>query len=68
MHIKFIFNRESEQINDTLNRNYACDVDENEIDEELQELDNELFKDMMLQSNKQKIPQPMVNVNNLQQQ
>jgi len=38
---------ETKQINDMLNRDYAVDVDEGELDAELQELDNEMFMEMM---------------------
>lgn len=38
---------ETKEINEMLARDYAIDVDENELDEELRELDNEFFIDMM---------------------
>jgi charged multivesicular body protein 5 len=50
---------ESNQINDMLNRDYACDVDEADLDAELQELDDGMFMDMMdnKQENKQEVKQ-----------
>lgn len=36
---------ESDYMNEMLNRNYAIDVDESELDEEFAQLDNEIFKD-----------------------
>jgi charged multivesicular body protein 5 len=44
---------ESNQINDMLNRDYACDIDDADIDAELQELDDGMFMDM-LESGKSK--------------
>ena len=38
---------ESNQINEMLNRDYACDVDEGDLDAELQELEDEAFLDML---------------------
>ena len=34
---------ESEEINEALNMDFGCDVDEDELDEELAELDDEMF-------------------------
>jgi hypothetical protein len=48
---------ESKEINDMLNRDYTVDVDEGELDAELEELDNEMFMEML--DNKQK-PQEKV--------
>ena len=36
---------ETDQINDTLNRNYNLDIDEMDLDNEMRELDDELFKE-----------------------
>lgn len=36
---------ETDQINDTLNRNYNLDIDEMDLDNEMKELDDELFKE-----------------------
>lgn len=38
---------ETQEMNEMLNRNYAVDVDENELDEEMQNLDDDLFKEVM---------------------
>ncbi len=43
---------ESNEINDLLNRDYTVDVDESEIDEQLKDLDNEFFIEMMKNQNK----------------
>ena len=43
---------ESNQINEMLNRDYACDVDEDDLDAELKELEDDMFLDML--DNKQK--------------
>jgi charged multivesicular body protein 5 len=42
---------ESNQINDMLNRDYACDIDDADIDAELQELDDGMFMDMLESKN-----------------
>lgn len=34
---------DSEEINEALNIDFGCDVDEDELDEELAELDDEMF-------------------------
>ena len=34
---------ESEEINEALNMDFGCDYDEDELDEELAELDDEMF-------------------------
>jgi len=34
---------ESEEMNEMLNMDFGCDVDEDELDEELAELDDECF-------------------------
>lgn len=36
---------ETDQINDALNRNYNMDIDEADLDNEMRELDDELFKE-----------------------
>ena len=36
---------ESEEVNEMLNMDFGCDVDEDELDEELAELDDEMFMD-----------------------
>ena len=36
---------ETDQINDALNRNYNMDIDEGDLDNEMRELDDELFKE-----------------------
>jgi charged multivesicular body protein 5 len=36
---------ESEEVNEMLNMDFGCDIDEDELDEELAELDDELFLD-----------------------
>lgn len=38
---------ESNEINDMLNRDYAVDVDEGELDDELRELDDGMFMDIL---------------------
>lgn len=38
---------ESNEINDMLNRNYAVDIDEGELDDELRELDDGMFMDIL---------------------
>ena len=43
---------ESNEINDMLNRDYTVDVDESELDDQLKELDNEFFLEMMKNQNK----------------
>ena len=43
---------ESNEINDMLNRDYTVDVDESELDDQLKELDNEFFLEMMRNQNK----------------
>jgi hypothetical protein len=43
---------EGKEINEMLNRNYAVDVDESELDDEFKSLDNELFQEML--ANQQK--------------
>ena len=46
---------ETGQINEALNRNYGMDIDETDLDNEMKELDDELFKEAIQnpQSNKQ---------------
>ncbi len=44
---------ETEEMNEMLNRNFDCDVDEDELDEELQELDDEMFLESLEQGEKQ---------------
>ena len=39
---------EMDYINEQMNRNYAIDVDEDEIDKELQDLEDEVFMDVKL--------------------
>ena len=34
---------ESEEINEMMNMDFGCDIDEDELDDELAELDEELF-------------------------
>lgn len=34
---------ESDYMNEMLNRNYAVDIDEDELDREMQEIDNEMY-------------------------
>ena len=34
---------ETQEMNEMLNRNYAVEIDENELDEEMQNLDDDLF-------------------------
>jgi len=48
---------ESNQINDMLNRDYACDVDEGDLDAELKELEDEAFMDMLDNKTAEKQPQ-----------
>lgn len=38
---------ESDQINDTLNRNYDLDVDEEELEAEMREIDDDLFREQL---------------------
>lgn len=38
---------ESKEINDMLNRDYACDVDEADLDAELRELEDDAFLEML---------------------
>jgi len=38
---------ESNEINDMLNRDYAVDIDEGELDDELRELDDGMFMDIL---------------------
>lgn len=38
---------ESDYMNDMLNRNYAMDVNEADLDEEFAELDNQIFAEQM---------------------
>ena len=45
---------ESNEINDLLNRDYTVDVDESELDDQLKDLDNEFFMEMMKNKNKPK--------------
>ena len=47
---------ETNEINEMLNRNYNVEVDEAELDEELKELDNELFKDVLQNQQKNAVP------------
>ena len=35
--------QESEEVNEMLNMDFGCDIDEDELDQELAELDDELF-------------------------
>lgn len=46
---------ETDQVNEALNRNYGMDIDETDLDNEMKELDDELFKEAISnqQSNKQ---------------
>ena len=46
---------ETDQINEALNRNYNMDIDETDLDNEMKELDDELFKEAIQnpQANKQ---------------
>eukprot|EP00828_Plagiopyla_frontata_P046474 TRINITY_DN8268_c0_g1_i4.p1 TRINITY_DN8268_c0_g1~~TRINITY_DN8268_c0_g1_i4.p1 ORF type:complete len:159 (+),score=41.88 TRINITY_DN8268_c0_g1_i4:176-652(+) len=61
--------QESNEINEMMNRNYAVNVDEDEIDQEMEELDNEFFKDAMMQQNsnsqQQQVGQQKMNLNQL---
>lgn len=41
---------ETDYMNEMLNRNYAMDVDEAELDAEFAELDDEIFKEQMLKN------------------
>lgn len=52
---------ESNEINEMLNRDYTVDVDESEIDEQLRDLDNEFFLEMM---KNQKQPQQKEAISN----
>ncbi len=45
---------ESNEINDMLNRDYAVDVDEDELDNELRELDDGMFMDVLDQNQNKK--------------
>lgn len=58
---------ESNQITDMLNRDYAVEVDDDELDAELRELDDGMFEEMMDQGAKKKesnvAPQQMANTN-----
>ncbi len=38
---------QQKEINETLNRNYALDIDEYDLDQEMKELDDELFSDVL---------------------
>lgn len=46
-------NWQQQEMNDLMNRNYACDVDEDDLDEELRNYDDELFMETM-QNNQNK--------------
>lgn len=35
--------QESEEVNEMLNMDFGCDIDEDELDQELAELDDEMF-------------------------
>ena len=39
--------QDTEYMNEMMNRNYAVDVDEAELDEEMKALDDDLFKDAL---------------------
>lgn len=43
---------ETNEINEMLNRDYMVDVDEGDLDEQLRDLDNEFFMEMMTNQNK----------------
>lgn len=47
---------ETDQINEALNRNYGMDIDETDLDNEMKELDDELFKEAI--SNKGQVQAP----------
>lgn len=38
---------ETDQINDTLNRNYDLDIDEEELEAEMREIDDDLFREQL---------------------
>ena len=38
---------ETEEMNEMMNMNFGCEIDEDELDEELAELDDELFLESM---------------------
>lgn len=49
---------ESKEINEMLNRDYACDVDEGDLDAELRELEDDHFLEMLDNPvSKNKVPQ-----------
>lgn len=38
---------DSEYMNEMMNRNYAVDIDEDELDREMQEIDNEMYMESL---------------------
>jgi charged multivesicular body protein 5 len=38
---------ETDYMNEMMNRNYAVDIDEDELDREMQEIDNDMYMDAL---------------------
>lgn len=38
---------QQKEIDEAMNRNYACDIDEAELDDELRDYDDEIFKETL---------------------
>ena len=47
---------DSEEINDALQMDFGCDIDEDALDEELAELDDDMFLEALEQGDKDKAP------------
>jgi charged multivesicular body protein 5 len=47
---------ESEYMNEMMNRNYAIDIDEDELDREMQEIDNDMYMETLNNQQKNRVP------------
>jgi len=52
---------ESDYMNEMLNRDYNCDIDEDDLDDELGELEKEMREDKIIMKKKEANPQQQLN-------